>query len=70
MHKSRIIISVNPKIMINSQDVYFGITRQCAQVGLKNLNIFNMKNHLCRSFGDRKTFLEKDLHDNFVQCLA
>jgi hypothetical protein len=33
MHKSRIIISVNPKFMINSQDVNFGITRQCAQVG-------------------------------------
>jgi hypothetical protein len=46
MHKSRIIISVKPKIMINSQDVYFGITRQCAQVELKNINIFNKKNHL------------------------
>jgi hypothetical protein len=57
MHKSRIIISVNSKIMINSQDVYFGITRQCAQVGLKNINIFNMKNHLCSSSRDRKTFL-------------
>jgi hypothetical protein len=59
MHKSRIIISVNPKIMINSQDVYFGITRQCAQVGLKNMYIFNKKNHLCRSTRNRKTFLEK-----------
>jgi peroxiredoxin len=52
MHKLRIIISVNPKFMINSQDVPFGITRQCAQVGLKNINIFNMKNHLgsyCRN---------------------
>jgi hypothetical protein len=52
MHNSRIIISVNPKFMINSQDVYFGITRQCAQVGLKNINIFNRKNHLgnyCRN---------------------
>jgi hypothetical protein len=46
MHKSRIIISVKPKFMINSQDVSFGITRQCAQVGLNNINIFNMKNHL------------------------
>jgi hypothetical protein len=44
MHKSRIIISVKPKIMINSQDVYFGITRQCAQVELKNINIFSKKN--------------------------
>jgi hypothetical protein len=56
--------------MINSQDVYFGITRQCAQVGLKNINIFNTKNILCRSAGYRKTFLEKDLHHNFVQFLA
>jgi hypothetical protein len=46
MHKSRIIISVNPKIMINSQDVHFGITIQCSQVELKNINIFNRKNHL------------------------
>jgi hypothetical protein len=57
MHKSRIIISVNPKFMINSQDVYFGITRQCAQGGAKNINIFNMKNYLCSSARDRKTFL-------------
>jgi hypothetical protein len=57
MHKSRIIIPVNSKIMVNSHDVYFGITRQCAQVGLKNINIFNMKNHLCSSARDRKTFV-------------
>jgi hypothetical protein len=57
MHKSRIIISVNPKFMINSQNVYFGITRQCAQVGVENINIFNMKNHSCSSARDRKTFL-------------
>jgi hypothetical protein len=57
MHKSRIIISVNPKLMINSQDLYFGIIRQCAQVGVKNINIFNMKKHLCSSARDRKTFL-------------
>jgi hypothetical protein len=52
MHKSRIIISVYPKFKINSQDVYFGIKRQCAQVGPKNINIFNRKNHLgsyCRN---------------------
>jgi hypothetical protein len=70
MHKSGIIISVNPKFMINSQDVYFGIIKQCAQVGVKNRNIFNMKNHLCGSARDRKTFLEKDLHYNFVQFLS
>jgi hypothetical protein len=56
MHKSRIIISVNPKIMINSQDVYFDITTQCAQVELKNINIFNMKNHLGSSCRNRKEF--------------
>jgi hypothetical protein len=52
MHNSRIIASVNPKFMINSQDVSFGITRRCAQVRLKNINIFNRKNHLgsyCRN---------------------
>jgi hypothetical protein len=70
MHNSRIIISVNPKFMINSQNVSFGITRHCAEVGLKNINIFNRKNHLSRSTRNRKTFLEKDLHHNFVQCLA
>jgi hypothetical protein len=57
MHKSRIITSVNPKLMINSQDVYFGITKQCAEVGVKNINIFNMKNNLCSSARERKTFL-------------
>jgi hypothetical protein len=59
MHKSRIIISVNPKIIINSQGVNFGITRQCAQVELRNINIFSKKNHLCRSARNGKTFLEK-----------
>jgi hypothetical protein len=57
MHKSIIIISVNPKFMINSQDLHFGITKQGAQVGLKNMNIFNKKNHSCRSARNRKTFL-------------
>jgi hypothetical protein len=57
MHKSRIIISVNPKFMINSQDVYFGLTRQCAQVGLKNINIFNRKNHLSSNCRKGKEFI-------------
>jgi hypothetical protein len=70
MHKSRIIISFNPKFMINSPYVHFGIMRQCAQVGVKNTNIVNMKNHLCSSVRDRKKFLYKDLHYNFVQFLA
>jgi hypothetical protein len=70
MHKSRIIITINPKIMINSQDVHFGIRRQCAQVGLKNMHIFNKINHLCRFVRNGKPFLEKDLHHNFMQFLA
>jgi hypothetical protein len=48
MHKLRINISVKPKIMINSPEVYFDITRQYAQVGYKNINIFSYKNHLGR----------------------
>jgi hypothetical protein len=48
MHKLIIIISVKTKIMLNSQDVYFGIARQCAQVELKNINIFSKKNSLYR----------------------
>jgi hypothetical protein len=57
MHNSRIIISLNPKFMINSQDVYSGITRECEQVELKNINIFSKKNQLCRSARNGKTFL-------------
>jgi hypothetical protein len=57
MHKSRIIISVNPKFMINSQDVYFAITRQCAQVELKKINIFNRKNHLSSYRRNGKEFI-------------
>jgi hypothetical protein len=46
MHELRINISGKPKIMIKSQDVYFDIKRQCAQVEIKNINIFSKKNHL------------------------
>jgi hypothetical protein len=52
MQKLRINISVKPKIMINSQEVCFDITRQHAQVGHKNINSFSYKNHLgsfCRN---------------------
>jgi hypothetical protein len=48
MHKLRIIISVKPKILINSPEVCFDITRQHAQIGHKNINIFGCKNHLGR----------------------
>jgi hypothetical protein len=57
MHKTRLIISVKPKIMINSQDVHFGITRQCAQVELKNINISNKKNHLRSYYRNGKEFI-------------
>jgi hypothetical protein len=57
MHNSRIIASVNPKFMINSQDMSFGITRQCAQVGLKNINIVNRKNHLVSYCRNEKEFV-------------
>jgi hypothetical protein len=57
MHKLRIIISGNPKTMINSQDVHFDISRQCTQVELKNINIFNKKNHLGRFCRNGKDFI-------------
>jgi hypothetical protein len=57
MHKTRLIISVKPKIMINSQDVHFDITRQCAQVELKNINISNKKNHLSSYCRKGKEFI-------------
>jgi hypothetical protein len=57
MRNSRIIISVNPKFMINSQDVYFGTKGQCAQVELKNINIFNRKNHLSSYCRKGKEFI-------------
>jgi hypothetical protein len=39
-HNSRIIIYGIPKIVINSPEVCLDITKQCAQVGCKNLIIF------------------------------
>jgi hypothetical protein len=57
MHKSRIVISVNRKFMINSQDVYFGITILFAQVGVKNINMFNRKNHLSSYCRNGKEFV-------------
>jgi hypothetical protein len=56
-HNSRINISGNYKIVINSPEVCSSITRQCAQVALKHINIFSKKNHLCRSGRNGKTFL-------------
>jgi hypothetical protein len=70
MHKSRIIIFVNPNIMINSQDVHFDIPRQCAQVELKNIIIFTKKNHLGSFCKNGKEFIQQDPLHNFVQFLA
>jgi hypothetical protein len=39
MHLLRINTSNQPKIVINSPEVYLGITRQHAQVGHNNINI-------------------------------
>jgi hypothetical protein len=47
-HISRINISANHKSVINSPEVYFGITRQYAKVGHKKIIIFGYKNHLSR----------------------
>jgi hypothetical protein len=54
---SRINISHNHKIVINSPDVYFGMTRQQAGVGHKNIISFSYKNHLGRFSRNGKQFL-------------
>jgi hypothetical protein len=55
------------KSVLNSQGVYFGITRKHAEDGHKNIIIFGYKNHLSRFCRNGKQFLEKDLLHNFVQ---
>jgi gamma-glutamyl-gamma-aminobutyrate hydrolase PuuD len=70
MHILRINTTYQPKIVINSPEVYLGITIQHAQVGHKNINIFSYKNHLGRIYINGKQFIINDLHHNFVQFLA
>jgi hypothetical protein len=70
MHKLIINIYVNPKIMINSPEVCFDITRQKAQVGHENINIVSYKNHLGSFCRNEKQIIYKDLLHNFVQFLA
>jgi hypothetical protein len=53
----RINTSGHPKIVINSPEVYLGITRQHEQVGHKNINIFSYKNHLGRFCKNGKQFI-------------
>jgi hypothetical protein len=69
-HISRINISGNHKNVINSLEVYFGIARQHAKVGHKNIIMFGYKNHLGRFWRNGKQFLEKDLQHNVVQFLV
>jgi hypothetical protein len=57
MQKLIINTSDKPKIMINSPELRFGITRQNAQVGHKNINIFIYKNHLGRFCITGKQFI-------------
>jgi hypothetical protein len=57
MQKLKINISDKPQIMIKSPEVWFGMTRQHAQVGHKNLNIFSYKNHLGRHCIKGKHFI-------------
>jgi hypothetical protein len=56
-NNSRINIYGNYKIVINSPEVCFGLTRQYAKVGCKNLNIFSYKIHLYRFCRNGKQFL-------------
>jgi hypothetical protein len=56
-HNSRINISGNYKIVINSAEVGFCIKRQYAKVGYKNIIICSEKNHLCKSGRNGKTFV-------------
>jgi hypothetical protein len=56
-HISTNNISDNYKIVINSPKVHFGIKRQHAEVGHKNLIIFIYKNRLDRFYINRKQFI-------------
>jgi hypothetical protein len=57
MHILRIDTSDQSKIVIKSPEVYLGITRQYAQVGHKNINIFSYKNNLGRFCINGKQFI-------------
>jgi hypothetical protein len=56
-HKSRINISGNYKIVVNTPEVCFGIKRQDAKAGCKSIFIFSYKNHLCKFSRKGKQFL-------------
>jgi hypothetical protein len=56
-HISRLNTYDKYKIVNNSPEVYFGIKRQHAEVGHKNIIIFSYKNHLGRFYINRKQFI-------------
>jgi hypothetical protein len=57
MHLLRLNTFGHPKIVINSPEVYLGITRYHAQIGNKNINSFIYKNHLGRFCINGKQFI-------------
>jgi hypothetical protein len=69
-HISRINYFGNYKMVINSPEVYFGIQRQHAEVGHKNLISFSYKNYMDRFCKHRKQFISKYLQHKFVQFLV
>jgi hypothetical protein len=56
-HTSRINTYDNYKIVINSPEVYFSISRPHAENGHKNINIYSFKNHLDRFSINGKQFI-------------
>jgi hypothetical protein len=54
---SRINVSDDHKIVINSPEVYFSTKRKHAEVGHKNIIIFSYKNHVGRFCRKGKQFL-------------
>jgi hypothetical protein len=56
-HISRINISDNYKMMVNSPEVQFGKTRQHEEVGHKNRIIFSYKNHFDGFCINRQQFI-------------
>jgi hypothetical protein len=57
MHILRINTSDHSKIVINPQEVYLDVTREHAEVGLKNIIMFSYKNHLDRFCTTGKYFI-------------
>jgi hypothetical protein len=56
--------------VINSPEVHFGIKRQHADVGQKNLFNFSHKNHLDKSIITTKQFILKNIQHDSVQFLV